>query len=519
MEIDKTIENLIIETVADLGYSSAQIFESKTSKSLRIIWSWPETNNKLSQVLSIDKISNVLEMQIPLSDAIAELDKTEMDYLKSQGITGFIILPVNFNTSEQLFLLLEEKEKKENRSAHELDKLLDLAYKIRGSQLSRSEEIKVIEIPQSIHEKYLNELINDVVMRVDRNGLILDCRGYTTTDSGFSPDEISGLNIVMFARKDDNDKTPPWESGRDVIDYVLSMPSVELTIQYRTGELHWVAVRGFPITSTSGETEYLCCLTDIHNQKMLEIKYNELKDLHNKIMNNIIDVVWIVDLETLKYTYMSPSDKRARGYDTEEAMKKDLREIMPQEYHEILMAALTVEWEKEKKGIASPDRFQKVPMIEIRKDRSTFHSEMCISAIRDKKTGKPLELIGISRNVEDQWIKEKELENQKESFKALADSIKEGLVIWEYNKTDKKLVPSFISKSVADMTGYTHKQVTRLLNSSKDLNRVFSKELVMEMEDILSDKKPMQPGKRYFKKRWFHCQSRSHYAAVFILSK
>jgi PAS domain S-box-containing protein len=496
MKIDETAGDLIIKTAEKLGFCRAQVVENSDGMYGHVIWSWPNPDEKRSAVLNYQKILNDISSGVPISNETAGLSKNEIEKIARQGVAGFILMPVTKDSEINAVIVFEESETGKSRSAEDLDEILQLSIQISETISAETKKASGFSEEHDIYEKYLSELINDVVLRVKQNGTIVDCKGYTATDSGFSTDEIVGLNIVHFARKDDDVRTQPWESGKDVIEYVLSSPWVELTILYRTGELHWVQARAFPITSLTDEPEYLCCLTDIHIQKMLERRYSDLKEFHDKIMNNIVDVVWIIDLETLKYTYMSPSDKKARGYETEEAMSKDLSEIMPPEYHELLMTALAEEWEKEKKGIAPPDRFQKVPMIEICKDGSTFHSEMCISGIRDKTTGKPLELIGISRNVEDQWKKEKELDDQRESFRALADSMQDGLILWEYDREGNKAVTSFVSQGVPRIGGYSHEQALRLLNSRKDVETVLGGKLLAEMEDILSDRKPMQPGIR-----------------------
>lgn len=494
MIFDVSITNRIISIANKLRFVKSQLVSNISSGTPLLLWSWPEISAPLSKVFNLDSryFFESMKSCSPFSDDTMNLSETDLSHLNRSGISGFIIMPLKIN-NEIMAILFEEGPEKINRTIDDIDSIINLAASIESSYMDT--EIGTANTSATfpaLYKKILNEVISDVVLRVAEDGTIIDCMGYSMVDSGFSRDEIVGLNIVNFTLKDLDSE--PWSSPYEVINYVLSAPAVDMVILYRSGEKHWLQARAISCTDRNGSIEYLCSLTDIHNYKVTEKKYNELKTLHDKIMENIIDVVWIIDLETLKYTYMSPSDERARGYSREEAMSKDIREIMPPEYHELFMAMLAEEWDKERKGIAPKNRYQNVPMLELCKDGSTFHSQMLISAIREETTGKPLELIGISRNIETQWKQEKELEHQKESFRALANLVSEGLVIWEYLEKENRIVPSFISQGVSKLTGYPTEEIAQILNSRTDIDMIFDSTLIADMEDFLFNRKPVFSG-------------------------
>lgn len=50
------------------------------------------------------------------------------------------------------------------------------------------------------------------------------------------------------------------------------------------------------------------------------------------LAENISDVIWILDLETSRFLYVSPSVERLRGYTAEEVIKQDMSSALTPEF-------------------------------------------------------------------------------------------------------------------------------------------------------------------------------------------
>ena len=50
----------------------------------------------------------------------------------------------------------------------------------------------------------------------------------------------------------------------------------------------------------------------------LKTKIEELEEKHHFIANSLIDAIWVVDLKTLKFEYITPSIEKISGYSSEQ---------------------------------------------------------------------------------------------------------------------------------------------------------------------------------------------------------
>ena len=65
--------------------------------------------------------------------------------------------------------------------------------------------------------------------------------------------------------------------------------------------------------------------------KTLKDRIENLEQKHRIIAGNVIDAIWVVDAETLKFEYVSPSIETISGYTPDEIMNLKVEEIQFQE--------------------------------------------------------------------------------------------------------------------------------------------------------------------------------------------
>jgi two-component system cell cycle sensor histidine kinase/response regulator CckA len=117
------------------------------------------------------------------------------------------------------------------------------------------------------------------------------------------------------------------------------------------------------------------------------------------LAENATDVIWTMDLD-LRFTYLSPSVQRLRGYSVEEALSQGLEEILTPASYRAAMEALWDELETESES-ASPSREPRSRTLELEqrcKDGSTVWTESTITFLRDAD-GKPTGILGVTRDV------------------------------------------------------------------------------------------------------------------------
>jgi len=123
----------------------------------------------------------------------------------------------------------------------------------------------------------------------------------------------------------------------------------------------------------------------------------EAEQQYRLIAEHSGDCLWIADLATFRFTYVSPSVMQMYGSTPEETMAQGIEEVMPPHSLEIVMKALEEELALDASG-ADPQRTRTIEIEEYRQDRSVVWIENVLSFLRDGE-GRPTAILGVSRDV------------------------------------------------------------------------------------------------------------------------
>lgn len=115
------------------------------------------------------------------------------------------------------------------------------------------------------------------------------------------------------------------------------------------------------------------------------------------VLNNMADVITVMDMN-LRFTYVSPSIIRMRGYTVEEAVAQTLEQVMTPESLQISARVFEEEMKLEASGTADPDRIRIVVVEQYRKDGSIVLMENHLSFMRDEAK-KPVGIISVSHDI------------------------------------------------------------------------------------------------------------------------
>ncbi len=134
----------------------------------------------------------------------------------------------------------------------------------------------------------------------------------------------------------------------------------------------------------------------------------ESEENYRFLADNTADILALLDLD-FKYTYISPSVFRQRGYTVEEAMAQKLQENLTPESFKRAEALLMEELLIEASGNADPERIRSIELEQYRKDGSTLWIDVSLSFVRDN-TGKATGIFAVSRDI----TKRKKLQFERE---------------------------------------------------------------------------------------------------------
>jgi two-component system, cell cycle sensor histidine kinase and response regulator CckA len=236
------------------------------------------------------------------------------------------------------------------------------------------------------------------------------------------------------------------ESGEPKLNYVQPETRSDGTTAWlETSKLALHDARGV-ITGLLGLYE------DITVKRKSEDALRESEARFRLLAENANDIIFTMGAD-LRFTYISPSVKRVRGFTVEEAMNQSPGDALTPESLERAMTAFTEELEIEAGETKELHRTRTLELEERCKDGSTIWTESTFTPLRDENdlfTG----FLGITRDISQRKKAEAALKKSEERYRLLAENARD--VIWVM---DLDLRHTFVSPSVQLLRGFTVEEV------------------------------------------------------------
>jgi PAS domain S-box-containing protein len=178
----------------------------------------------------------------------------------------------------------------------------------------------------------------------------------------------------------------------------------------RDGSLVYVRESAKVVRRPDGAVEsYNGVVEDITERKRIEEALRRSQERLESIAENSSDVIWVMDLQSGRFTYVSPAVTRVRGYTVEEVLAAPAMESLTPESR-----ALTQEqMPRRLAAFAAGSRSMRSMTSEVRqpcKDGSFVDTEVITTLLTDAD-GRVREILGVSRNITER--KRAEAENAR----------------------------------------------------------------------------------------------------------
>jgi len=152
----------------------------------------------------------------------------------------------------------------------------------------------------------------------------------------------------------------------------------------------------------------------------------ESEKRYRLLAENASDMIWTVD-KNLRFTYVSPSVARIRGYSAAEVMAQPIEEVLTPPSLELARRAFAEELAAESTERSDPSRSRTLELEHICKDGSTVWAEVRMTALRDEH-GRIAEILGVSRDITERRRAEEALRESESRYRLLAESASD--IIW-----------------------------------------------------------------------------------------
>jgi PAS domain S-box-containing protein/putative nucleotidyltransferase with HDIG domain len=195
----------------------------------------------------------------------------------------------------------------------------------------------------------------------------------------------------------------------------------ELRLRHKDGHWIWVQDRGRVITRTEDGKPLMMfgTHTDITERREAEEALRKSEEKYRRITESVSDVVWILDPQTLRFTYVSPSVHKLRGFTPEEILAEPLDAAMTPDAAQMVRRLL----HRRVKDLVSGDMPTGISFTEQLeqpcKDGSTVWTEVVTSYHFNAETGLP-EVHGVTRDITE---RRRDLERLRRALSSIVEIV------------------------------------------------------------------------------------------------
>ncbi|MCX5820230.1 MAG: PAS domain S-box protein, partial [Deltaproteobacteria bacterium] len=244
-------------------------------------------------------------------------------------------------------------------------------------------------------------------------------RGFTveeameqTLDQVLTPESMR-LSLTVFEKEMQLEASGTADPDR--------MRILELEEYKKDGSVVWVEVSlSFLRDKDRKAVGILIVSRDITERKRAEEALRESEERYRLIAENMADVISVLDMN-LRFTYVSPSIMRIRGFTVQEAMEQTLDQVVTPESMEIVLGVFAEEMKLEASGAADPGRIRVIELEEYKKDGSIVWLENSLSLLRDKDQ-RPVGILAVSRDITERKRAERTLQHQNVYLESLNET-------------------------------------------------------------------------------------------------
>jgi two-component system cell cycle sensor histidine kinase/response regulator CckA len=194
------------------------------------------------------------------------------------------------------------------------------------------------------------------------------------------------------------------------------------------GEVRWIAVSGGHVVERTGRASRLVgSVRDITEQVKTEQSLRESEERYRLLAEHGSDIIWLFDLEANRFTYVSPSVERLRGYSVEEVEGQSMAEALVPEDYQRVMEQLPVRIQAYLAGDESA-LTGTYEVSQTRKDGSVLLTEVATTLIADDGCG-VTHILGVTRDITERKREDEALRESEQQFRTTVELAPEAVYV------------------------------------------------------------------------------------------
>ncbi|MEW5912314.1 MAG: PAS domain S-box protein [Thermodesulfobacteriota bacterium] len=199
-------------------------------------------------------------------------------------------------------------------------------------------------------------------------------------------------------------------------------------------------------------------------------------DIHRLISENAGDVIWLMDIASGRFIYVSPSVQKLRGYTAEEVMSQPWQSALTPE----TVASETANLARRLERFQAGDESLRVVTRQLNqpcREGAVVATEVVTTLITDKK-GRPVQVLGVSRDLTQRQREDQALRQSEERYRDLVEHIHD--LICTHDLEGRLLS---VNQAAATILGYDPVETVR---QGRNLREFLAPQFQAGFEDYLA---------------------------------